>query len=214
MASPGLGAESWDDLFNFLDPQRRNASTAPIAIRMRKAGARKSCANSSASSPAARCANPEDLATETILGSPPSARDVDVSSFTDRVGYFYGVARNVVHEVHRSGQRESRARESFIQEVTKLAPPDPDAWKHAEAVRACLERCLGKLPQSARQLILRYYTNEGSQKIASHRALADELGKSVNALRIEAHRIRKTLQECMFSCLSRGTAAGITSLSN
>ena len=213
MASPGLGAESWDDLFNFLDPQRRNASGPN-----RDKDAESRCAEIMRKLvcffASRRCANPEDLATETILRVATNCRDVDVSSYTDRVGYFYGVARNVVHEVHRSGQRESRARESFIQEVTKLAPPDPDAWKHAEAVRACLERCLGKLPQSARQLILRYYTNEGSQKIASHRALADELGKSVNALRIEAHRIRKTLQECMFSCLSRETSAGITSLSN
>lgn len=122
MASPGLGAESWDDLFNFLDPQRRNASGPN-----RDKDAESRCAEIMRKLvcffASRRCANPEDLATETILRVASKCRDVDVSSFTDRVGYFYGVARNVVHEVHRSGQRESRARESFAQELMNVAPP-------------------------------------------------------------------------------------------
>ena len=206
MALRGLGAESWDELFNFLDPKRKQ-STSPnrdVEAEARCAEIMRKLVCFFASR---RCANPEDLATETVLRVASKCAEVDVSSFADRVGYFYGVARNVVHEVHRSGQRESRARESFAQELTNVAPPDPDAWQHEEAVQACLQRCLGKLPESARKLILRYYTKEGSQKIAAHRALADEVGKSVNALRIEAHRIRKTLQQCVFSCLNSGSGA-------
>ena len=49
---------------------------------------------------------------------------------------------------------------------------------------------------------MRYYSNEGAAKVAAHKSLADELGKSVNALRIEAHRIRKSLQQCVFGCVN------------
>ncbi len=195
----GLGAESWEELFNFLDPNR---AAAKGPDRNREAESR--CADIMRKLvfffAGRRCANPEDLAMETVLRVASKCRDVDVSSHADRVGYFFGVARNVVHEEHRSGLRESKVLESFLREVSR-PPADPDAWKHAEAAESCLERCVATLPDHARQLILRYYSNEGAAKVTAHGALADELGKSVNALRIEAHRIRKTLQQCVFHCL-------------
>lgn len=198
-----LGSGSWDELFDFLDPNRRAASGPD---RDREAEAR--CAEIMRKLvwffAGRRCGNPEDLAVETVLRVASKCRDVDASSYADRIGYFYGVARNVIHEVQRSGLRESRAFDLLAQGFPGLTAPDPDAWQHAEAAQSCLERCLATLPDHAKQLILRYYSNEGAAKVAAHRALADELGKSVNALRIEAHRIRKTLQQCVFACLQAG----------
>ena len=200
MAQPGgLGVDSWEELFNFLDPNR---AAAQGADRNREAESR--CAEIMRKLvfffAGRRCANPEDLAMETVLRVAAKCREVDVSSYADRVGYFFGVARNVVHEEHRSALRESRALESFLREISRT-PADPDAWKQAEAAQSCLEHCVATLPDHARKLILRYYSNQGAAKVTAHRALADELGKSVNALRIEAHRIRKTLEQCVFGCL-------------
>jgi len=48
---------------------------------------------------------------------------------------------------------------------------------------------------------VQYHQEGGTAKIASHQMLADEFGKSRNALRIEVYRIRKTLQQCVFGCL-------------
>lgn len=197
----GLGTESWEDLFSFLDPNRA-AATGPDRNRQ----AEERCAEIMRKLvfffAGRRCANPEDLAMETVLRVASRCRDVDVSSYADRLGYFFGVARNVVHEEHRSALRESKALDSFLREISR-APADPDAWKDAEAAQSCLEHCIATLPEHARQLILRYYSNKGAAKVTAHRALADELGKSVNALRIEAHRIRKTLQQCVFGCLQK-----------
>ena len=200
MAQPdGLGVDSWEELFNFLDPNR---AAAQGPDRNREAESR--CAEIMRKLvfffAGRRCANPEDLAMETVLRVAAKCREVDVSSYADRVGYFFGVARNVVHEEHRSALRESKALESFLREISRT-PADPDAWKQAEAAQSCLEHCVATLPDHARQLILRYYSNQGAAKVTAHRALADELGKSVNALRIEAHRIRKTLEQCVFGCL-------------
>jgi len=198
----GLGSGSWDALFDFLDPNRAAATGAD-----RDRAAEHRCSEIMRKLvvffASRRCPNPDDLAMETVLRVASRCREVDVSSYSDRVGYFYGVARNVVHEVHRSGTRESRAHELFAQEFTGITPaPDAGAWEHAEAAQSCLERCLATLPDHSKQLIVRYYSNEGAAKVAAHKSLADELGKSVNALRIEAHRIRKSLQQCVFGCVN------------
>jgi RNA polymerase sigma factor (sigma-70 family) len=196
----GLRAGSWDALFDFLDPARA-AATGPDRDRLAEHKCAEIIRKLVVFFASRRCPNAEDLAMETVLRVAAKCRDVDVSSYADRVGYFYGVARNVVHEVHRSGQRESRAYELFAQEVPGFASPDPETWKDTDAAQSCLERCLGALPEHGKKLILRYYSNEGAAKVTEHRALAEELGKSVNALRIEAHRIRKTLQQCVFACV-------------
>lgn len=153
----------------------------------------------------------EDLAVETLLRVASKCRDVDVSGHADRLGYFYAVAKNILHESHRSAARESAALESFRHELLRLPTSDPDVWKHQEAVERCLDRCLSGLGARARQLVMRYHAPEGSDRIASHRTLADEFGKSVNALRIEVHRIRKSLLECVSACLV--PRAGRTDLS-
>jgi RNA polymerase sigma factor (sigma-70 family) len=200
----GLGVESWEDLYNFLDP-KRSAATGPERDREAESRCAEIMRKLVFFFAGRRCPNPEDLAMETVLRVASKCRDVDVSSYADRVGYFFGVARNVVHEEYRSGLREARGLESALRELTATTP-DPDAWKHAEAAQSCLERCIAALPSHAGQLILRYYSKEGSEKVAAHRALADELGKSVNALRIEAHRIRKTLQQCVFRCVQQAVS--------
>lgn len=205
-----LGSESWDALFDFLDP-KRGAASGPDRDREAEHRCAEIMRKLVCFFASRRCSNPEDLATETILRVASRCRDVVVSSPGDRVGYFYGVARNVIHEVQRSGLRESRAYELFSQEFPALTP-DPDAWTHAEAAQSCLDHCLATLPDHARRLILRYYADEGAAKVTAHRALADELGKSVNALRIEAHRIRKTLQQCVFSCLRASVGGPQTAL--
>ena len=185
--------------FDFLDPNRA-AATGPDRDREAEHRCAEIMRKLVFFFASRRCPNPDDLAMETVLRVAARCREVDVSSYADRVGYFFGVARNVVHEEHRSGLRESKALESFLREISGT-PADPDAWKHAEAAQSCLEHCVATLPDHARQLILRYYSNQGAAKVTAHRALADELGKSVNALRIEAHRIRKTLEQCVFGCL-------------
>lgn len=58
-----------------------------------------------------------------------------------------------------------------------------------------LERCLERLPRATRDLVLRYYA--AAERISGRRALADELGIGLNALRIRMHRLRVTLETCL-----------------
>jgi RNA polymerase sigma factor (sigma-70 family) len=206
MPPRALGAESWDALFDFLDPDRPKATGAD---RDRIAEAR--CAQilrKLVSFFAGRhCAEADDLAMETVLRVASKCRDLDLSADTNRIGYFSGVARNLLHESYRSAARESTRLRSLRRELGTL--PDPDVWEREELVQSCLDRCMAGLTRRARHLVVRYYESAPSEKVAAHRTLADESGKSLNALRIEVHRIRKALLECMSDCLGpAGPAAG------
>jgi hypothetical protein len=62
-----------------------------------------------------------------------------------------------------------------------------------------MERQLGPDQRIARQ----YYEQEKRAKIDRRRKLAEELGITLNALRIKAFRIRAALQECVENCMQQ-----------
>jgi DNA-directed RNA polymerase specialized sigma24 family protein len=66
---------------------------------------------------------------------------------------------------------------------------------------------MNQLTPESRELVLEYYPEEKQAKIDRRKELADRLGIAVNALRIRAHRVRASLQECLFACIKQ-IAAG------
>jgi len=79
-------------------------------------------------------------------------------------------------------------------------PPPPDA-RRAELEYRCLERCIERLSEEDRALLLREYGAKGRTQAERRKALADELGISLNALRIRVYRIRVALKECIEKCI-------------
>jgi RNA polymerase sigma factor (sigma-70 family) len=198
---------SWDGLLDFLDPNRRGKQDAD---RDRDAEAKfLEIMRKLVCFFAGRgCGDAEDLALESVLRVAGKCADVDASAYKDRFGYFYGVARNVLHEWRRDSLRESTKREEMRRELARLPMSDLQTWSRKEAAHRCLELCMTKLNHRARRLILGYYSEERAAKIECHRRLAEEFGKSVNALRIEVHRIRNTLRQCVVGCVQPEAAAG------
>ena len=80
-----------------------------------------------------------------------------------------------------------------------LAAPDnsDDDIDKKEFRFICLDKCLAELSPESRNLILTYYENEKRAKKDGRRELAEQLGIPMNALRIRAHRIRKSLERCI-----------------
>jgi len=199
-ARSGLRSDSWEALYDFLDPGRHEKPDAErnVVAEARCVEIRRKLASFFA---ARGCAEAEDLAVDTLLRVAGKCGDVDGSGFADRTGYFYGVARNVLHEWQRHASADAAGRESFRSELLRLPLPDSRSWAEKEAVHRYLGLCLSKLTERARSLILSYYAEDRAAKIEHHRALAEEFGKSPNSLRIEVHRIRKALRECLFERL-------------
>jgi DNA-directed RNA polymerase specialized sigma24 family protein len=143
------------------------------------------------------CWEPEDLADETI--NRVARRVVEGLAETyrgDPTPYLITVARNLYLEHLETRKRE---RESF-QNLPDPEPPDPDK----ERADGCLTQCLRTLTEANSNLVLRFYKEDRQSKIDDRKRLAEELGISVNALRIRAFRIRAVLEQCIADCL--GTA--------
>ena len=104
--------------------------------------------------------------------------------------YFYGVASKVLLE--RTRRRP-----------VPLPVPLPDPWDEKEPRYACLDDCMKKLPPEDQQVAQGYYADDGKTHKDRRQALAEELGVSLNALRIRLCRIRATLKGCISECLQQ-----------
>jgi len=178
-----LTQESFETLLAWLDPNREVAGQKyeEIRTRLMKIFACRGCYE------------PEDLADETINRVTNKLGEIGSTFIGERARYFYGVANKVHLEYLRR----------------KPAPPLPAATNTSEEVERryrCLDRCVGRLTPESRELVLQYYQEERRAKIEHRKNLADRLGIAVNALRIRAHRIRKSLQDCVRECLEEATA--------
>lgn len=201
-----LTEESWDSLFDFLDPARpgkrgsdRDAEAEATFVEITRKLVYFFASRS--------CREAEDLATETTLRVAGKCAELSALGFGDRMAYFYGVGRNVLHEWLRDARREWGNRESASKDPTLLPTSAAQDWTNEEGEHRCLEQCMDRLTRGARRLILDYYGADKASKIASHRELAGQFGKSLNALRIEVHRIRNTLRRCVLECV-HSEAAG------
>ncbi len=112
--------------------------------------------------------------------------------------YARGIARNLACEWYRQRDRERALAESHRTLAAVAASPDP-----TEARVACLERCLKRLPEQTRALIVGYYQGGGHGK--ERRRLARRLGITYSSLTTRAHRIRNALEVCLHECLEAGS---------
>ena len=173
---------AFDRLLTWLDPDRERAGEKYEEIRRKliKIFAKRGCTIA------------EDLSDEAINRVTRRVHEIAETYVGDPALYFYGVAQNV-----------------YLEHVKKVPDPkpapipdQPDERRHD-----CLERCMGRLDSESQETILQYYQEERRAKIDHRKELADRLGITPNGLRMRVHRIRATLQECVFDCV-RTTQAG------
>jgi DNA-directed RNA polymerase specialized sigma24 family protein len=139
------------------------------------------------------CGSPEDLADVTL--SRVARRIVEGVEIRSS-GYFYGVAHLVHKEFLRHVTREQKALEGG-----DWPPRQPEEDPEDERRLACLQRCLDQLPDDEKDLLRRYY--QGGNNIRNRKDLCRERGISINALRIQVHRVRRRLESCVHDCLAR-----------
>ena len=170
--------EDFDRLLRWLDDDRDEAGRKYETIRYRLIKM-LTCRS---------CQEAEDVADEAIRRVTVKLPEIAPSYEGDPALYFYGVARNV----HRE----------YLRKQHRPAPPVPvDVTDEDDHLYECLDRCMQTIPENSRELVLRYYDNEEKGRIDDRKALADELGIAINALRIKAHRIRLLLRKCVKSCM-------------
>ena len=175
-----LNQEQFDALLRWLDEDRALAGLAYEKIRSRLVTIF-----------AARgCPVAEELADETNDRVARRVADIAKDYEGDKARYFFGVANNVHHEY---------LKRPASPETEEAIEADTDK----ERIHDCLDQCLDRLPVSDREMILRYYSQEKRNKVDLHNAMAQELGITINTLRLRVLRMKQKLQPCVERCLRR-----------
>lgn len=141
------------------------------------------------------CTCSEDLADEAMLRFAHRLPKMDPPFTGDVIPYLYTVAYNLYLEY---------VDKQFLplpDDVTELPAPNEDAVNTKEQLYECLDACLDGMDPRRRELVLDYYRLDKQSKIDLRKSLAQELGISVNALRIRLHNIRTGLEKCIEHCL-------------
>ena len=144
------------------------------------------------------CTEAEELADETINRVIRRSQEMADTYVGEPAPYFITVAHNVFREYIAN----RRPHLELPPELPQPSGPDPDEGREYD----CLEQCVQELRPANRDLVLQYYRENKQAKIDHRKRLADEMGIGINALRIRAHRIRLTLQECVDNCLTGAPA--------
>lgn len=150
---------------------------------------------------------PDQLADETLNRVARRLEEEGTIISDTPAHYCYIVARFVFLESLRQRQRHVPLNEGLsARSVASLAsgPEAREEEKEKEQRLECLERCIGNLEGEERELIVSYYHGEERAKIENRRAMATNLGVTMNALSIRACRLRNKLQACMRECMSEG----------
>jgi DNA-directed RNA polymerase specialized sigma24 family protein len=139
------------------------------------------------------CRDPESHTDETINRV---IRKIDEGEeVRDVIAYAHGVARRLLLEIFKKQERERIGIDELPPLVAQPAEQDDETGV------LCLRRCLNRLPEESRQLIVLYYHGEKSAKIENRKRLAEGLSVTLGALRYRAFDLRQRLQGCIERCM-------------
>ena len=149
---------------------------------------------------------PDELADVTLDRVVAKLADgVDISA-SGPGGYAHGVAIRVLQEHWRAPDRKAAAledvpepRRPYVADLETARVDREHRWEHERRL-ACSDGCLAKLPADTRDLLLKYHSGGGGERIAARRELAAAMSVPLNALRIRVHRLRQALAACVAAC--------------
>lgn len=134
------------------------------------------------------CIDAESLADE-VSNRVAVRIDMVIKNYIDPLRCFLGFVDNVYREHLRDEKRPI------------VEPPRQRRSEQLERENQCLEECLKNLTKPERNLFERYFQGEKRVRINGRRKLAEELGITPNALRIQAHHKRRKVLECLQTCI-------------
>jgi DNA-directed RNA polymerase specialized sigma24 family protein len=132
-----------------------------------------------------RCEDPEGLADETVSRTLRNIIGGEKIYSDKPYSYVYGIAMNVFREY----LREKKKQENLANELPGSSPYVP------EIAEDCRKDCFDRLSRGKQAMLHRYYVDgEASERIAL------SLNVTVNALRLQIHRIKNELRACHEEC--------------
>lgn len=186
-----IPTESFEEILAWLNPDREVAAAMYVQLRhdLAKVFLWRGCSD------------PEGLTDETFDRVAKKVHEVRPTYQGDARLYFHAVAKNLVKEDIKK-RTTHLSLEDVDPQKRPLNQPTPEIEDETAADRhECLELCLGELSADKRELIRAYYAKEKQAKIDNRSELARQFGTSVETLRVNVYRIRKSLEQCIERCL-------------
>jgi RNA polymerase sigma factor (sigma-70 family) len=183
-----LPAESFEEILVWLHPDREVAGAMYVQLRhdLAKIFMWRGCSD------------PEGLTDEVFDRVAKKVHDVRPGYQGDPRLYFRAVANNLIKEDFKKIKTYAS-----LENVDLSKQQTTSSRREDEDIHECLQSCLQELSTDKRVLILSYYAKEKQAKIDHRRDLAQQLGISVETLRVRVYRIGESLGECIERCLKQ-----------
>jgi DNA-directed RNA polymerase specialized sigma24 family protein len=143
------------------------------------------------------CLDPEALADETINRVAVKLPEAQFDGKFVFANYFYSFAANIYLEE----QRRRKRLVSIEDDIESLTAESEQPNKENNPLSVCMEICILKHQPEDRELLLKYYGFEKSERVEQRKALAAAQKISDGKLYVKISRLRKTLRECLKKCL-------------
>ena len=167
-----IDTTAFDDLIRWLDPNPELGGSKYEVIRRKLITQFK----------VKGCAFADDLADLTFDRVARKLPGIKPYYRGDPARYFFGVAKRVAMEYCRNVSAGNLS-------------PAPIADERPEDLLQQLDRALGNLRDEDRDLILKYYGENGRRKIANRKSISKELGLDPNTLRMRVYQIKAQLRD-------------------
>lgn len=146
------------------------------------------------------CPDPEMLADETINRVAVKVDSLDNSKGVKTISIFYGFASHIFMEY----RRDVRNRDVSLSEINLPEKPTINFSDEAKTDEYdCLEKCLAKLSDDDKKLVINYYSKDKIEKFELRKILAETLHISSNTLYTRVYRIKAALRNCIEKCLKQ-----------
>lgn len=146
------------------------------------------------------CNDAEILADETINRVAKKFDQLDTDNKNKHITFFYGFASKIYLEyLHKLNKREVQFETNLHSNTEITYQPD----EIVEEKHQCLEKCLAKLSETDRVLMVQYFSKEKSAKIEHRRKLAEQLNISNATMHVKIHRLKDVLRVCVEKCLNK-----------
>lgn len=142
------------------------------------------------------CSDSNHLADETINRVAKRLPELDLSKNVKKISIFYGFALNIYREyLNKIENREVVLNPDSVSQ--KISEPKN------EKEMDCVEKCLSKLSDEEKKMVLKYYSLEKGEKIILRKQMAEEMNITTNALHVKIYRLKGTLKTCIENCLKK-----------
>lgn len=142
------------------------------------------------------CENAEELTD--IVFDRAAKKIVEGEKIINAEAYCVSIAKFVLMENRRNVLRTTELNENLPETVNKKEQNDES--EEVQRQLQCLDKCLAKLSEDKRKLLISYFDTDEKTMIPKRKRLAEKFDITLNSLRIRISRLKTIVEKCTKNC--------------